>query len=139
MKTCPSCCSPRMATNRPPVFTSLESTKSWVNVTSCGPPSSRPRVASTTSFTDMPTAFLFSLSRCDPRSRCDLPLRDQCARDGFPDRGRDVGTLEEDLWLARDHQHDELRVIDGHEADEGADSVIRQIFPVFRDARGPGL
>src|SRR5260370_24159738 len=114
MKTCPSCCSPRRATNRPPGFTSLESTKSWVKVTSCGPPSRRPRVASTTSFTDMPTALLFSLSRRD------LPLRDQCAGDGFPDGGRAVGTLKEDLRLARGDQHDELRVIAGHEADQGA-------------------
>src|SRR5258708_21216357 len=133
MKTCPSCCSPRRATNRPPGFTSLESTKSWVKVTSCGPPSRRPRVASTTSFTDMPTALLFSLSRRD------LPLRDQGAGDGLPDGGGDIGTLKEDLGLACDHQHDELGMIDGHEADEGADGRVGQIFPVFRDTLGPGL
>src|SRR5260370_25090834 len=139
MKTCPSCCSPRRATNRPPGLTSLESVKSWVNVTSCGPLSSRPRVASTTSFTDMPTAALFSLLRWDPASRRDRPLRDQGAGDGFPDGGSDIGAFEEALRLARDHQHDERRMIDGHEADEGADGVIWQIFPVFRDARRAGL
>src|SRR5260370_14277115 len=120
MKTCPSCCSPRNATNSPPGFTSLESTKSWVNVTSCGPPISRPCVASTTSFTDMPTAPLFSL----PNSRRDLPLGDQRAGHGFPDWRGHAGALAEDLRRARDHQHDELRMIDGHEADEGADGLV---------------
>src|SRR5207302_6763126 len=38
-----------------------------------------------------------------------------------------------------DHQHDELRVIDGNEADKGADGRVGQIFSVFGDARGPGL
>ncbi len=47
--------------------------------------------------------------------------------------------LEEDFGLAGDHHHDELRVIDRHEADKGANGRVRQIFPILGDARGPGL
>src|SRR2546423_13108690 len=99
-KTCPSCCSPRNATNRPPGLTSLESMKSWLKLASCGPPSKRPRVASTTSFTDIPTTSLFSLSRRD------LPLGDQRIGDGLPDGSRHVRPFKEDLGLAGDDQHD---------------------------------
>src|SRR2546421_11833360 len=133
MKTCPSRCSPRNATNRPPGLTSLESMKSWLKLASCGPPSKRPRVASTTSFTDIPTASLFSLSRCD------LPLGDQCAGDGLPDGGRHIGAFEEDPGLASDHHHDELWVIGWQKPDEGPDRLVLRIAAVLRDAGGAGL
>src|SRR6266550_7621346 len=133
MKTWPSCCSPRRATNRPPGLTSLESIKSWLKLTSGGPPSKWPRVASTTSFTDIPTASLFSLSRRD------LPLGDQRTGDRLPDGGRDVGPFEEDLGLARDHQHDELRVIGGHETNEGTDRLVLGVAAVLGDTGGAGF
>src|SRR5437867_4143443 len=72
-------------------------------------------------------------------SWCDLPLGDQGAGDGFPDRGRDIGALKEDFRLARDHQHDELGMIYGEKTDERPDRLVFRISAVLRDARRPGL
>src|SRR5207249_8490307 len=72
-------------------------------------------------------------------SWCDLPLGDQGAGDGFPDRGRDIGALKEDFRLARDHQHDELRMIYGEKANERPDRLVLRISAVLGDARRPRL
>src|SRR3984893_2434795 len=135
MKPWPSCCSPRSATNRPPGFTSRESVNIAFNDASCEPLSRRPPVASTTSLTDIDTASLLSLAV----SRRDLPLGDKRACDAVQDRGGDVGASEEPLRLTRDHHRDELRVIGGHEADEGTDRLVLGVASVFRDAGGAGL
>src|SRR5256885_4511409 len=135
MKPWPSCCSPRRATKRPPGFTSRESVNSALNETSGEPLSRRPRVACTTSFTDIATIPLLSLAV----SRRDLPLGDQGAGHLFPDRGGDIGAFEEHLRLAGDYEHDELRVIGGHEADKGTDRLGPRIASVFPGGWPPGL